>query len=1353
MASPCSYTYNGKKYSFSEFAELLHSGELKKLEDAKTIDLSGKKSIPPTPPKGTEGSEGGDGGDVISGLTKAEQSKYDAAKQLFDAQKSTTWNDIVSKAVEKLVKENPSISFEKAAENHVNRLAKLYDEGNPINPTAEDLAIISLHKLEVERQIADIKSDNTDPIAAIADLDPLYQKIKDIAKASNPREAGTAFGIRQMLVSMGQDGLKIMRMEMMKDKGGKPLTENEMKFTAEQFAKEKELIEKKAELEKQQLQDKFDAELKAQAEAYKKLQEAKVSVEGAAKKAKSRQERLKESGKDFADKLRSGKISGAMSDPFLVGKGLNLIIDKVADLVEGGATLAAAIDKYVSDNRLQSKRKVIEDAIFDHLDRAEKRQKANDKLDEIIGESQANTITKEMTDANVIKDFVDSYVNTVELDKVSDVAYKLLKEKLPNIDKEQFKRAYLKQGEFKPTTSKELRNEVAAQKRSYAKLTQLETRLGELKKTGDLLKNPKAQEANDEKIQRVKDEIDKELLRTGKKKNANSKLQREADKKISESHDRNIDNFVDHFNKVVGGEVTKEIKDAVKAVTDALGKHKIDYNENSSLSQSGKIKKAIEGLENVKEAMESVKKDIPKDLYYDMYMALQNIKDVHEKVSEDVTQTVMLAEAKQNALNQAKEFERKLINKEFDDTPPKKSLNKTDAELVKLNADLALVKSAFDKRKEEYRKANRNVLEVLLDTGKAIAVNTLIGLPKTFVKLAWASPAKIMTTYLSKATVGQLNSLVFDRGLRLAAKEGGESSSFQSINRGLDAVFKHSNEKDLEKQSELNANKYEQAVAEYEKDKTDANKRKMENALRKSVSDIMYHFIGGKTAGTFWEKLLHRNTQYEKSLGEFNSEELKGTGFLNGEWKKNWFKETNDWKDVADNIAHIFSFIGRSHGALKSISARFHYAASFMAKLEGAMERGEDIHDISTLQKISAESFADWEAGMYQQHNWVTETGNKVTNWLKDHDNKFAKAVGQGLSWDVAITKVPVNMINEAIMEMTFGLPRSFIMYAKERSKAKGIVKAAMPEIKTPEQKAEFKQRLSEELSKLDKDQAAQILRAFRHGGLGLGLMALSTTLLALQYGGWHHLGQKKDDEKKKEGEAKTGEIILGNTKLNDYLAASLEHTNAVYPTLMYENMLQNYNKNKSKNKKGAENLSSVMYKELEHVIETYPQAKIMNPLTMAKEIEAQYSNQAKKAITTYSLGAIQFDDGKQTIQFTPEQLKSKPVLKDVKIPQTKKVTYKTEKNPTGELTEEVQKEIIDSKNDKLQKLIDASLKIDRFKGWSAERINEEIKRLSNNALDYAKEKKFGKRYKTYNEAVEEEKKNAEQKIFDSQNQ
>lgn len=123
------------------------------------------------------------------------------------------------------------------------------------------------------------------------------------------------------------------------------------------------------------------------------------------------------------------------------------------------------------------------------------------------------------------------------------------------------------------------------------------------------------------------------------------------------------------------------------------------------------------------------------------------------------------------------------------------------------------------------------------------------------------------------------------------------------------------------------------------------------------------------------------------------------------------------------------------------------------------------------------------------------------------------------------------------------------------------------------------------------------------------------------------------------------------------------------------------------------------------------------------------------------------------TIQFTPEQLKSKPVLKDVKIPQTKKVTYKTEKNPTGELTEEVQKEIIDSKNDKLQKLIDASLKIDRFKGWSAERINEEIKRLSNNALDYAKEKKFGKRYKTYNEAVEEEKKNAEQKIFDSQNQ
>ena len=260
------------------------------------------------------------------------------------------------------------------------------------------------------------------------------------------------------------------------------------------------------------------------------------------------------------------------------------------------------------------------------------------------------------------------------------------------------------------------------------------------------------------------------------------------------------------------------IKGTVAAITESLGGKKIDYKDESSLSQTTKIRKSIENIDVVKKQLESVKKDLPKDLHYDMEMALQNMEDVHNRISEDEGQKVLLAEAKSTALTKIKDYERKLVNKEFDDTPQtNRSLTQNDYELVKVNADLNLVKSAFEKKKEEYQNANRSVLDVLLNTGKSIAVNTLIGMPKTFFKLAVASPAKILTTYLSKATVGQLNSIVFDKGLIQAAKEGGESSSFQSMNAGLDAVFKHSNQKQLEAQADKNAASYTDIATKFQK--------------------------------------------------------------------------------------------------------------------------------------------------------------------------------------------------------------------------------------------------------------------------------------------------------------------------------------------------------------------------------------------------------------------------------------------------------------------------------------------------------------------------------------------------------
>ena len=124
-----------------------------------------------------------------------------------------------------------------------------------------------------------------------------------------------------------------------------------------------------------------------------------------------------------------------------------------------------------------------------------------------------------------------------------------------------------------------------------------------------------------------------------------------------------------------------------------------------------------------------------------------------------------------------KEYERMINAKEFDNTVQKSTLTKTDAELIENEKQLGIVRSAYDKKAEDFRRKNRKWWEVVLETGKSIAIDVLIGMPKTFVKLAIASPAKIMQTYFSKLTFGKLAELIGNKGFINAARSGGESSS------------------------------------------------------------------------------------------------------------------------------------------------------------------------------------------------------------------------------------------------------------------------------------------------------------------------------------------------------------------------------------------------------------------------------------------------------------------------------------------------------------------------------------------------------------------------------------------------
>src|SRR6202000_2165003 len=163
-----------------------------------------------------------------------------------------------------------------------------------------------------------------------------------------------------------------------------------------------------------------------------------------------------------------------------------------------------------------------------------------------------------------------------------------------------------------------------------------------------------------------------------------------------------------------------------------------------------------------------------------------------------------------------------------------------------------------------------------------------------------------------------------------------------------------------------------------------------------------------------------------------------------------------------------------------------------------------DISQPDKILELAHQSYMDFERGKYQESNWITDTWNKATNAVERASPELAYL----MKADVAITRVPVNMLREGIMEYTLGAFRGSVMAAREYYKAKGIV---LQDGYTPEREQEFKAALREQLNKMDADKAATLGRAFRKGGFGLGLYALGL-LGHAAFGGWAHRGQTAED-------------------------------------------------------------------------------------------------------------------------------------------------------------------------------------------------------------------------------------------------
>lgn len=1179
---------------------------------------------PPSPPSETTKTTVGTPKQEDTAIRKAKLEEIKAVKDMFEASADRKkWVGIIESALNNLQTMYPDKSLYDAAKDRVSRFALMFDNKIPFNPTTEDLAVFQYFKAETEKAINDIQGwdsqNDTERIFAIAQYRGLNEDLVSVAKAINPSEAGRAFGYRSSEMNLDPEyGLQIRRMDMMERKGGERLTDEEKEWTANQWEKEKELMKQEQELKEKRMTEEFDKRMADLRKEYEeKLKQSRKAPTKKEKADEKRDDYLKNKGKEWADKIRSNKLKGGT---FVTVPGLpqliNLAIEGVARLVEAGYTIAEAIDKHVKDNNLkESEANSIRNHFNNFIDRQIKQEESLGKIKELAKSNNVTSITTDMVSKNLIKDFVESHIGEVEPENLLEHVTNKLEETLPNLSKEKLIEAYLKTGEFKIPTKQQLQSEYAQDKAKLQRIAKLEKDINDLKSKKDIYNRSgnKSQERQvDKDIASREKELKKALQDTGLKTSNEDKFSKASYETRAQSHNDRISALSNKIDDLIAnGNLTKEQQSALTKLKGQLDASRIKLDPNSKLSQRA----VVDNAENV---LKKIYSDFDKSLgIRDMIPVSQIRKGLRQAIDkfntekEESEQNLKLQRTKDNLERGNAELQRKINAGEFNDEKVPIILKASDAELVKLQIQRNKLESETRKKQNELGEKNKSKIRKALELTRAVYVAALIYRFGTFAKVAATAIIRPNVEAATKLTFGQLFKATFPEFYN-RAKAGGESSSLRAVKESYTALLRQVGDKKMLEIKDKAYNKYSkdrEAYNAYEKvaaaspnDKAVQNrlqelKNNMNNSLLDATSIFVYDYIGSSSIKDSLDALLYRSNKIEKELGHLDVESIKDGNAI-------------------DKINYVIGFIGRSHAAMKTFSARASFASGFIARLENAMHNGVDISNSDEILKIGHESYLDWERGKYQQKNLVTDLWNEVTRRVENYAKgtaweKYSKAIAEGLRFDVAITRVPVNILHEAVMEYTLGSFRAFYKIGQEYRTANKQI--ALHTDLNPDTK-EFKEAVKAHISNMDANQAATIARCFRKGGFGLGLYAFAMISGLMAFGGFHHKGEKKKKEEDlEEGELNPGEIMIGHKKMGELMSKIIEHTPAAYPTLFGLNLAKVYGDNIEKGKTTPDAAMAAAIANLEAIQDAIPQAKVINPIGITQDVTKGALRQADK--------------------------------------------------------------------------------------------------------------------------------------------
>ena len=1153
---------------------------------------------------------------------KDKNKEIEGAKELFEKQSVIPWTENFSNALSDVMGMYPDKSWYEALKNRVGHFVGLLDNNILFNPTSRDHASFLLFKHETLRQMGEIEGwDSPDDIQRqLADIKfrELQTDLFNTVRVTNPGgETGRALQILQAEIGGDvQNGLKIRRMELARAKG-EPLNKEELASSAEDWEEEKVRIYKENELKLEAQQEKFDKQM------------AKLKGEKPAKLNKEKATKIASSLRGIADKvenfLKADLPEGTQRMGVDLQKKVADAIRWIADKIENGDIripdiISAAIEKFKGEkdaieltNNIHNR--LIEAGLDEKtIKSATNRELSLNKIKDLAATEGSTDITNSMVAKNLIRDYIKSHIGLTESKDIIGKATAELKKILPDVDENQIRKAYLKEDEFRQPTKKQLENGFKESERNFNSLTKLEKDIADLKEKQTLFKrkSKKSPTPYDKDIASKEKEKNDIMNTLGIKTSSEDKYTKASYDLRAKSHNQRLDNLVNGIkNKLEKEDLTEGQKKQLLNLKGKLENSKINLNPDSAESQEKTLKGALDTVKSVtSEFVRNSDKDILK--LGDIRRGLQKIIDGFDADKNESTQNIKLQRAKDQAKRQMNEFKRKSAAGEFEDNPIVE-LTKSDAELIKAIRDRNKEQQTFEDKKKRYQKQRKDWAKKTGDFLRAAEVGYLIGNPYTIAKVGASALLRPQLEALTKLgyryTVEQLP-WEFTRNISERAKLGGESTSIAAIKKGYQAYLKQYGEEGLKKVYSESNDKYEKASQAYidqEKEvervkysgmdkpeykdavkKLQILKNKKESALVDAVGNSIYQFIAGSSLRESLEVFMHRSTELERQLGNFDREGWDAKG-------GNKLVNRKALADI-DNWNYLLNGIGRSHAALKNYSARFSFATGFMARLEAYAKEGVDISKPDKLLEIAHESYADWDRGKYQESNWISDKWNKLTTDIEKRNPEMAYLMRA----DVAITRVPVNMLYEGVMEYTLGGLTGSVIAAKEYYKARKIV------LQTqfgPEEQASFKRELSDQLKKMDPKSAAAIVRAYRKQGFGMGMYALFI-LGHAAFGGFAHKGQTAEDKKKAlreietgNPEIKTGEIKLGDWKIPDVVAKIIEHTPGFQMPLLGLGLNQVYENSIIDGKSTPEAIKDGALAHINHIVNSIPQAELVGAL------------------------------------------------------------------------------------------------------------------------------------------------------------